>query len=347
MVLVCVTLATMVGVVRGEPRAAKPVKGDDPEAIDHVVLRKASTHPIRYFFSLPKNYARQQGRRWPVLVVLPGKGDQFEEVADAFARARGDLPLILVVPCSLANNWRIDDHLLNKYREFYEITETIQTESGEHYKGKNLPEPMQRLRWDEEGIFAIVDDLQKECDGQERFYLNGFSAGGFVTYQFVFTHPHALAGAILVCANFADQKYRVNAASDKQVARQLPVYLFEGEDDPLGSHPSWTRRQRLNYFIACVVALVVLGSVVFYRTRRRWPAIAFVVAGSIAAGVIIETFVVDSGIHMDNEKAERVLHELGYEQTKRTIVPGMGHEPAEQIVMTTVASLLNSSTDQR
>jgi hypothetical protein len=269
-------------------------------------------------------------------MVLPGVGDQFEEVARAFVRARGDLPVILAIPCSLANNPTINDRILAKYQEFYEIANTVRTESGEHYLGDNLPPPSERLRWDEGGLFAILEDLKRGCDAEERFYINGFSAGGFLTYHFVFTHPQTLAGAVLVCANFTDQNYRTDAAQDRDVARNLPVYLIQGAEDPLRHIPSATRKQRLKYFIVSSVALVCLGGVVFYLTRLRRLTLAVVLVGALTVGMLIQMRVTNDGIDSDNDVAEQVLLDLGYEQTQRTVVPGMGHNPSEQRVLDTL-----------
>jgi predicted esterase len=247
----------------------------DRAATDKLVLMTASVHPLRYYFSLPKSFRRQKGRKWPVLVCVDGAGSNFEGIARNYKNKRGDLPFLIVSPCSFSNTNQIQGNMLKKYKKYYS-DEVIE----EGNRG--------RIRWDEEGVLTVLKDLRENFDAQERIYVTGFSGGGNITYMMIFRHPDMLNGAAPACANFSGKgawkKWKEEwKFSDEDV--NFPLHIITGAND---KHRDFT------------------------HGNKNSP-----------------------GIEPQTNWAEECLKELGYPNTKRTMVPGMGHSAAQKHVIDT------------
>jgi dienelactone hydrolase len=91
-------------------------------------------------------------------------------------------------------------------------------------------------RFDEEGILAIVGELQTEFSAQHRFFITGFSAGGHATWLMVFLHPDLLAGAVSNSGNFIGRSLPGRALSQSPERATLPIREIIGSDD--GHYPS-------------------------------------------------------------------------------------------------------------
>src|SRR5260370_32180509 len=66
-------------------------------------FRTASGHPMQYYVSLPQGWTA--ARKWPVVVVIESANRQFQQTLGAFAKARKDMPFILVAPMG-HDEWR-------------------------------------------------------------------------------------------------------------------------------------------------------------------------------------------------------------------------------------------------
>jgi poly(3-hydroxybutyrate) depolymerase len=301
--------------------AAAPVHAAETEAdsVDRLVLRTATTHPIRYFFALPRGYTPSSSKQWPVLVALAGQSDNpSEETAQAYLEARGDLPFILVVPCTLTNVIHTPQATV-KFQEYYPTLP--------------LPDWPERQSWDEKGILAILDDLQAREDVQPRVYLTGFSSGGILTYHLIVRHPERLAGAVTVCGNFQDTGYRANRRTYPSETLALPIRIIVGEADPNRYVPYPSRGDQVFHLGLGMAAALVVGAVVLFWTKSRTLALAAVILfiGIAAAGVLLT--VRNAGIEGQARAAERVLRELHYSDVQLILVPGMGHDASPQPVL--------------
>jgi len=195
----------------------------DLAAVDRVVLRRAAAHPMRYFLSLPKAWRPDSGRTWPVLVAVEGAGSGFRGMARGYARARGDLPFIVVTPCSFANTNAIEGKKLEKYQGWYDA-ETIAAAERD------------RFGWDEAGLLAVLEEVAARFDGAERAFVTGFSGGGNLTYLMIFRHPDRVAGAAPACANFSRSGYARLKGEHPPEALDLPIHILTGADDPHREH---------------------------------------------------------------------------------------------------------------
>ncbi len=127
---------------------------------------------------------------WPVMVTIDGSGHNFLGCFNNFVNARGARPFIIVTPCVSSNG--------NDPAEF-------------------------------EAVLAMVKEVQKSASGQAKFFITGFSAGGHLTWQFIFLHPELLAGAAPAAGNF---RFRgVDAISKAPELARLPIHGFQGDKD--------------------------------------------------------------------------------------------------------------------
>src|SRR5262249_12834933 len=110
-------LLLLLGCATISPGQVPPANERRPD--DPIALKSASSHPIKYYCSLPKGYQRAKDKRWPVLVCVEGAGCNFRDMAETFVQARGDLPVLVVVPCTFSNTNRIWGQRRQRYLQLY------------------------------------------------------------------------------------------------------------------------------------------------------------------------------------------------------------------------------------
>jgi hypothetical protein len=270
---------------------------------------------MRYFLSLPPGYQRRQGRRWPVLVCVDCAGSNFRQTAEAFRKARGELPLLVVAPCTFSNTNAITGYMLEKYRRLYP-DELIRKFGRLEWD----------LEWDEAGLLGVLDDLWTDFDAEGRVYLTGFSGGGLIAYRMIFKHPDLLAGAAPECANFFGPDYRALKGRFSADDLGLPVHLILGEQDHnrASTKASQFFSTPLKEFAQVTAAGLALGLLVWRATKKvRW-----VVAVGLGTAAVLGLFGAGrtTGLDAQTDAAAGVLADLGYRNVKRTLIPGMGHE---------------------
>src|SRR5512144_1876285 len=64
-------------------------------------LKTAAGHPMKYLVSLPEGWTA--GRKWPAVVVIESANKDFRGTAEAFVRARGARPFLLLAPFVVTN----------------------------------------------------------------------------------------------------------------------------------------------------------------------------------------------------------------------------------------------------
>lgn len=129
-------------------------------------------------------------KTWPILVTIDGSGHGFLGNCQNFVKARGGLPFIIVTPCVTSNG----------------------NDPGE-------------LR----AVLAIVKEVQEDKQGQSKFFVTGFSAGGHMTWQIILMHPELLAGAAPAAGNFRSRG--IADVSNAKERVQLPIHGFQGDKD--------------------------------------------------------------------------------------------------------------------
>src|SRR5262249_2168855 len=96
--------------------------------------------------------------------------------------------------------------------------------------GRRWP-PRERLGSMPLGCWRLWTRCSTPIHGQTTFWMTGWSAGGHLTWQVIFSHPERLAGAVLAGANYAGRGITTISTAPQRV--QLPIKAFQGESDPL------------------------------------------------------------------------------------------------------------------
>ncbi|KAF0243844.1 MAG: hypothetical protein FD180_3012 [Planctomycetota bacterium] len=171
------------------------------------LLRKASTHDMRYFLSLPPGWTPD--KTWPVLVACEGTGANYRDQCARFAGFRKDVPVILLTPCTFTNTsgpkkekhpWYTEE-LMNQWT-------------------KNL------MEFDDPGIMAALADVKRDWGGEEKFFISGYSGSGAICFWEIFSRPTLLRGAFPAGANYVG-----HPATPGEGGRDLPIRSIQSEKD--------------------------------------------------------------------------------------------------------------------
>lgn len=158
-------------------------------------LEKSVTKVLKagYLLYLPKDYGKEPGKKWPVLVFLHGSGESGDELEKVKAHgppkliAQGkDLPFIVVSP-----------------------------------QAPLVP----RRGWDNEVLNALLDDvLAKYSTDQDRVYLTGLSMGGYGTWAWASANPERFAAIVPICGGGQPRQ-------GARRLKDMPVWAFHGAKD--------------------------------------------------------------------------------------------------------------------
>jgi len=195
------------------------------QAVTAPELRTASSHPMKYYLSLPKDWSAD--RAWPVLVAPSAHyGDKGKNIA-LFARERDarKLGFIIVAPFVINADPTAG---MPEYRGA--IVDDINVADAASSAGRDA---MARGKFDSEGIQAVVKDVQNFHRGEAKFYITGFSSSTHVAYMFLFTHPELLKGVIINSGVYlgrgVDENHLPLVNSPQRA--NLPIKFIIGEDD--------------------------------------------------------------------------------------------------------------------
>lgn len=180
-----------------------------PPAGSAIVLKTATTHPMKYHLALPEGWAR--GRTWPVAVIVPDATRDFEGNLAAFEKARGSLPFILVAP-----------HVVTSGGANYRLADSYRYSEADWKKVAADGE----FRFDDEGIAAVLADVRREFSGEEKTFLTGWEAGGHTVWAYTFRHPDRLRAVSPVSTNYLGRWLDEAAFSRSDARRTLPVRVI-------------------------------------------------------------------------------------------------------------------------
>ncbi len=174
------------------------------------LLKKARTHLMQYYLSLPNGWTAES--KWPILVAVDGAGSNFAGMNGSYG-GKNNSTYIVITPCSFSN------------------TNSLEGQEGKYPYPKEVLEEWnsKRMDFDDPGVQAAVKDAQEDWNGEEKFFVTGFSGGGNITWHFIFAHPEMLAGAAPASANFSGLRAEASKAEERE---KLPIKIFQGEDDP-------------------------------------------------------------------------------------------------------------------
>lgn len=159
-----------------------------------VKMHRKVTMELEYLLSLPKEYDKDRGKAWPLMVFLHGAGERGSDINKVKVHGPAKLieqgkefPFIIVSPQCPENQW--------------------------------WPNRV-------ETVMALIDEIsEKYRVDPKRIYLTGLSMGGYGTWAIASTFPNRFAAIVPICGG--GQPYL--AANLKSV----PIWAFHGAKDPV------------------------------------------------------------------------------------------------------------------
>jgi poly(3-hydroxybutyrate) depolymerase len=212
------------------PRPQTPE--DFPPAVTTSEMKTAATHPMQYVVSLPTGWT--PAKKWPVVITIGPK--EWMDASHAWARVRDakKYPFILVTPVVIMNAGR--DVAQLRANPAYSYSDSV----WERIASRG------RCEFDRDGIGAVIADVAKNYNGQDKAFITGFSAGGHLAVSSVLVHPERFRGAAFAAPNYAgrclsdatpeEKPDFVDAFTHPPISSapervNLPLRFFLGDDD--------------------------------------------------------------------------------------------------------------------
>lgn len=203
-----------------------------------------------YYVYLPKGYADNATKRWPVLLFLHGAGERGNGMEDlekvlmhgplmeAWIQGR-DLPFVMVVPqANFPDNKRNDTPLPAGYGEKREASAAPPPRNEAPFDDKPIPQDWGTLRDRSNGtVINAWIQMRKEVEymvratlgdfrvDPKRIYITGLSMGGFGTFGIAAAYPQVFAAIAPICGGGNP------ATLDGLAQSQRPVWVFHGGRD--------------------------------------------------------------------------------------------------------------------
>jgi dienelactone hydrolase len=170
---------------------------------------------MQYFVSAPEGWTL--GKTWPIVVVIESADREFQANANVFVRARKTMPFIIVAPLVVTNGGAG-----GRTSPPYYYTDEVWDEVNR----------VGEFRFDIEGVEAVVSDVQRMYNGEEKYFVTGWEAGGHTVWAMIFQHPEVLRGAAPVTPNYLGRGMDDEKFSTDPSLRDLPVKIFEAGIGP-------------------------------------------------------------------------------------------------------------------
>jgi len=160
--------------------------------------RSVKAHQLEYLLYLPKGYANDKSKQWPLMLFLHGAGERGSDLAKVtvhgppkLVKQNADFPFILVSP---------------------------QCPTGQI--------------WSDEALIDLLDQvIKKHQVDQSRVYLTGLSMGGYGSWSLGLRYPERFAAIAPICGG-GDYLPVLLPAPGKQAAlKRMPVWAFHGAKD--------------------------------------------------------------------------------------------------------------------
>jgi len=181
-------VASSIGIQAADSPATRPEKSG---AIwTSPPLQTATTHPMKYYISLPRNWTPE--RKWPVVVAPSAHyGDKGRTLAMFAAERDSRRASFIIVAPFVINADRVA--AMTEYRGA--VADAINAADAATADG--FRDEVARAKFDYEGIRAVLVDVQKLYRGEVKVYITGFSSSTHVAYMFLFAHPELLKGVMI------------------------------------------------------------------------------------------------------------------------------------------------------
>jgi predicted peptidase len=155
---------------------------------------------IKYLLFLPKTYANESGKTWPLILFLHGSGE------------RG------------TNVWKVATHgppgRVASNPDFPFIIVSPQCPEGEH--------------WSNDTLLALLDEVMSHCAADPaRIYLTGLSMGGYGTWDLGLSHPERFAAIVPICGGGELISPLLSSREKTEALKRLGIWAFHGAKDPV------------------------------------------------------------------------------------------------------------------
>ncbi len=172
---------------------AAAVADAGPDATKQSFEKKITkTVGARYLLFLPRGYAKESQKRWPLILFLHGAGERGDDVERVkihgvikVAEKQPDFPFIVVAPQCPEDSW-----------------------------------------WDRQidTLTALLDEILADYKvDPDRVYVTGLSMGGFGAWALAIEHPERFAAIAPICG-------RGNPFAASRL-KDLPAWVFHGAKD--------------------------------------------------------------------------------------------------------------------
>ena len=173
---------------------APGVPGSQIETSFRQVITK--TNEYRFLLSLPKDYAADPAKRWPLVLFLHGAGERGTDLQKVAVHG----------PPKLAKQGR----------DFPFILASPQCPEGQV--------------WDTDTLIGLVDTLQAQLRvDPKRTYATGLSMGGYGTWSLAVKHPERFAAVAPICGG--GETIRALLPAQREALKSLGVWAFHGGKD--------------------------------------------------------------------------------------------------------------------
>jgi predicted peptidase len=167
-----------------------------PHLSKRLEVQYTKTYQLNYLLFLPKAYATDAAREWPLMLFLHGAGERGNDLRQVtvhgppkVVKSRPDFPFILVSPQCPANQI-----------------------------------------WSTPALLKLLDDVEANFRvDTNRVYVSGLSMGGYATWDLGLSHPERFAAIAPVCGG--GDTIKVLLASNPSALRHLGVWAFHGAKD--------------------------------------------------------------------------------------------------------------------
>lgn len=173
----------------------------DPELMQqrHVFTSQVTrTVNLGYLLYLPKDYASEATKRWPLLLFLHGAGERGHDLAKVAVHG--------------------PPKLVKQNREFPFLIVSPQCPAGQ--------------RWDNTVLLALLDDvIARYKVDPKRIYLTGLSMGGYGTWSLGSTSPERFAAIAPICGGGETIDVLLANPDKVRAIQSLGVWAFHGAKD--------------------------------------------------------------------------------------------------------------------
>lgn len=156
--------------------AGRPALAQDAGTQSNNTFEKQITKTLsaKYLLYLPKDYGKEPGKKWPLMMFLHGSG----ESGDNLEKVKTHGP----------------PKLIAAGKEFPFLVLSPQSPGG---------------GWNTEVLGALLDDVMKRYSvDEDRVYLTGLSMGGYGTWDMAMAYPNRFAAIAPICGGGTSWKAR-------------------------------------------------------------------------------------------------------------------------------------------